>query len=115
LDIYQRLSKADPNNTEDQEKLTWQTSQMATFHEWIAQSHFDAKQFDKALDFNQRAEGVWRSQVERAPKDASWQRNLAWSCGRQGVVLMELKQKDKALESFQQGLDIFQRPEQYRG
>jgi tetratricopeptide (TPR) repeat protein len=109
LDIYQRLSKADPNNTEDQEKLTWQTSQMATFHEWIAQSHFDAKQFDKALDFNQRAEGVWRSQVERAPKDASWQRNLAWSCGRQGVVLMELKQKDKALESFQQGLDIFQR------
>jgi tetratricopeptide (TPR) repeat protein len=109
LDIYQRLSKADPNNTEDQEKLTWQTSQMATFHEWIAQSHFDAKQFDKALDFNQRAEGVWRSQVERAPKDASWQRNLASSCGKQGVVLMELKQTEKAQESFQQGLDIYQR------
>ena len=109
LDIYQRLSKADPNNTADQESLTWHTEQMARFHDRIAQSHFDAKQFDKALDVYQREEGVWRSQVERAPKDASWQRNLAWSCGRQGVVLMELKQKDKALESFQQGLDIYQR------
>jgi tetratricopeptide (TPR) repeat protein len=109
LDIYQRLSKADPNNTADQESLTWHTEQMARFHDRIAQSHFDAKQFDKALDVYQREEGVWRSQVERAPKDASWQRNLAWSCGRQGVVLMELKQNEKAQESFQQGLDIFQR------
>ena len=109
LDIYQRLAEATPNNTADQESLTWQTEQMARFHDRIAQSHFDAKQFDKALDFYQREEGVWRSQVKRAPKDASWQRNLAWSCGRQGVVLMELKQSEKAQESFQQGLDIYQR------
>ena len=109
LDIYQRLAEANPNNTADQESLTWQTEQMARFHDRIAQSHFDAKQFDKALDFYQREEGVWRSQVKRAPKDASWQRNLAWSCGRQGVVLMELKQSEKAQESFQQGLDIYQR------
>ena len=109
LDIYQRLAEANPNNTADQERLNWQTEQMARFHDRIAQSHFDAKQFDKALDFYQREEGVWRSQVKRAPKDASWQRNLAWSCGRQGVVLMELKQSEKAQESFQQGLDIYQR------
>ena len=109
LDIYQRLAEANPNNIADQESLTWNIEQMARFHDRIAQSHFDAKQFDKALDFYQREEGVWRSQVKRAPKDASWQRNLAWSCGRQGVVLMELKQSEKAQESFQQGLDIYQR------
>ena len=109
LDIYQRLAEANPNNIADQESLTRNIEQMARFHDRIAQSHFDAKQFDKALDFYQREEGVWRSQVKRAPKDASWQRNLAWSCGRQGVVLMELKQSEKAQESFQQGLDIYQR------
>jgi len=109
LDIYQRLAEANPNNIADQESLTRNIEQMARFHDRIAQSHFDAKQFDKALDFYQREERVWRSQVKRAPKDASWQRNLAWSCGRQGVVLMELKQSEKAQESFQQGLDIYQR------
>ena len=109
LAIVHRVAEADPNNTEDREVIEWYRRLIARCYEQLAQSHFDAKQFDKALDFNQRAEGVWRSQVERAPKDASWQRNLAWSCGRQGVVLMELKQTEKAQESFQQGLDIYQR------
>ena len=109
LAIVHRVAEADPNNTEDREVIEWYRRLIARCYEQLAQSHFDAKQFDKALDFNQRAEGVWRSQVERAPKDASWQRNLASSCGKQGVVLMELKQTEKAQESFQQGLDIFQR------
>jgi tetratricopeptide (TPR) repeat protein len=109
LDIFHRVAEADPNNTKDREDIEWYRRLIARCYEQLAQSHFDAKQFDKALDFNQRAEGVWRSQVERAPKDASWQRNLASSCGKQGVVLMELKQNEKAQESFQQGLDIFQR------
>jgi tetratricopeptide (TPR) repeat protein len=109
LAIVHRVAEADPNNTEDREVIEWYRRLIARCYEQLAQSHFDAKQFDKALDFNQRAEGVWRSQVERAPKDASWQRNLASSCGKQGVVLMELKQTEKAQESFQQGLDIYQR------
>ena len=109
LAIVHRVAEADPNNTEDREVIEWYRRLIARCYEQLAQSHFDAKQFDKALDFNQRAEGVWRSQVERAPKDASWQRNLASSCGKQGVVLMELKQSEKAQESFQQGLDIYQR------
>ena len=109
LAIVHRVAEADPTNTEDREVIEWYRRLIARCYEQLAQSHFDAKQFDKALDFNQRAEGVWRSQVERAPKDASWQRNLASSCGKQGVVLMELKQSEKAQESFQQGLDIYQR------
>jgi tetratricopeptide (TPR) repeat protein len=109
LAIVHRVAEADPNNTEDREVIEWYRRLIARCYEQLAQSHFDAKQFDKALDFNQRAEGVWRSQVERAPKDASWQRALASSCGKQGVVLMELKQTEKAQESFQQGLDIYQR------
>ena len=109
LAIVHRVAEADPNNTEDREVIEWYRRLIARCYEQLAQSHFDAKQFDKALDFNQRAEGVWRSQVERAPKDASWQRNLASSCGKQGVVLMELNRTEKAQESFQQGLDIYQR------
>ena len=109
LAIVHRVAEAEPNNTEDREDIEWYHQLIARCYEQLAQSHFDAKQFDKALDFNQKAEGVWRSQVERAPKDASWQRNLASSCGKQGVVLMELKQSEKAQESFQQGLDIYQR------
>ena len=109
LAIVHRVAEAEPNNTEDREDIEWYHQLIARCYEQLAQSHFDAKQFDKALDFNQKAEGVWRSQVERAPKDASWQRNLASSCGKQGVVLMELKQTEKAQESFQQGLDIYQR------
>jgi tetratricopeptide (TPR) repeat protein len=108
LAIVHRVAEADPNNTEDREVIEWYRRLIARCYEQLAQSHFDAKQFDKALDFNQRAEGVWRSQVERAPKDASWQRALASSCGKQGVVLMELNQTEKAQESFQQGLDIYQ-------
>ena len=67
------------------------------------------KQFDKAMDFYEKEEMLWRSSVDRNPNDALSQRDLAWSCGRRGVVSVELGRTSDAVEFFQKGLDIYQR------
>jgi tetratricopeptide (TPR) repeat protein len=108
LEIVQRLAEADPNNTEDRETVEWYHTLIALCYDRIAESHFENKQFDKAMEFYQKEETLRRSSVDRNPKDITSLCGLAWCFGRRGVVSMESGNTKEAIEFFQKGLHIYQ-------
>ncbi|MFO0014794.1 MAG: tetratricopeptide repeat protein [Planctomycetota bacterium] len=109
LEIVQRLAEADPNNTEDRESVEWYHALTARCYDRIAESHFENKQFDKAMEFYEKGATLRKSSVDRNPKDITSLRWLAWCFGRRGVVSMEVGNTKEAIDFFEQGLDIYQK------